>query len=1185
MKSISNHWYGVFFLLLIVSFFFYKSVLSEAPYKNSLLAIKNIQDLQVILHRDILRYRNNQVYQYDGLNHSLSNVLEANDALAVPDERDAELHKAVSDLKSSLKRQEMLVEDFKTHHSILQNSLIYYSRMSKEIYGNGSDTKLSKDIIGRLSSLVLEYIAKPKHEIALKIFPVIDSLNHSPTKEVNTLINHSLMIIEKLPEIDLILDTFDTLNIEQKINDIRKKMIKANEAQESNARIFNWLLYICSLYLFLYVVFLFISLQRNKNTLSATNEKLSKEIEERTKTEKTLYTFVEGSSGNNEDSIEPLLKSLRKSLQVRYAYLTYATANSNKATLAGLVDNNTYTSDFDYEITNTPCEEVLREGRLVYNRDLRSYYPNWSSSKLDDAESYIGITLKDENNEVTGILAVAHDAPIQNTNLAESILKLVAARASTELSRQLAQRNSLRYQEGLELIDVWVAKLIAAGMNTELLYESICFAAKEITKASLSALPVHHKESNTYVFKSVIGKNTESLQDLELSMDDGGMCAWSMKSRSNLRIDDVGTDIRAKKQLVHQFNIKSALVTPIMINNESYGALSVFKSESIFDDVDERLLTQFSHSVRMAIINMKLLKEVESERERAEVTLHSIADAVITTGPNGNIEYMNNIAEQLTGWSFDEVINQPIQTVFRILDRDTRDPMHNLIEACLEDGTSIKKSMTTLISRNGTEKEIESSMSPILKFDGEPDGAVVVFHDETERRHMEHVIMHQATHDSLTGLSNRNEFDKQLNEHIYDAKNYGRQHALCYLDLDRFKLVNDTSGHAAGDELLKQVTALLHSCIRGGDILGRLGGDEFGLILENCPQNSAVRVAEKIINDVGQYQFTWDENTFTIGVSIGLVPLTANTDNASDVMKQADLACYTAKDKGRNRLYVYEDKDIELMRMHDEMHWATRIEEAIGSNRLRLFGQIIRPINTKRNDTIHIEILARMEDDNGNLIAPNAFIPAAERFNLMSKVDKQIIDETFKYIVSKKTYVNGGIRYCINLSGNSLNDEMFAQYIREKIDEHDVDPNYICFEVTETSAITNLHMTRKLMSEIKAMGCWFALDDFGSGLSSFGYLKNLPVDYLKIDGCFVRDMVNNKIDHAMVAAINQIGHVMGIQTIAEFVENDQIMQKLRALKVDYAQGYAISRPTPLLEIEIESLTPDTEKTTGRAGAV
>lgn len=1185
IKNKLNHWIGPLVLSLVLSFFFYKSILSEAPFKETLKTVETLHALQVKLHRDVLRHRNSRMHQYDSLNETLQQVRQSNQDLSFANisAEHQDISDAITKLNTTIARQEELIEDFKTHYSILQNSLTYYSQMSEEIYGKNTrrkNSRISQETLGRLSTLILQYALHPTHEIALKIFPIIDSLNHNPTTEINTLINHSLMIIERLPEIDITINTLNTLNVEQRIVNIKKQISSVLYAHKENARIFNSLLFICSLYLIAYIVFLFISLQRNKNALSTTNLKLYSEIKERVETERTLYSFVEASSENNDDRIYVLLNSLCKSLNVRYAYLTYILDNGD-AIVSGHIDSGQYRKDIPCDLTNSPCEEVLREGRLVYNRDLKEYFPEWDNSNMPHAESYIGVTMLDTNNNVKGLLAVAHDKPIENTNLAESIITLAASRASTELLRQLALLKSKRYQDGLELIDHWIARLISVGTNTSLFFENTCLAAQEITSASLCALPVI-KDDGSYRFVAATGHKADMLTEMEMSVNDGGICAWSMLNKSNLRIDDVSVDIRAKKQLIDKFGIKSALVTPIILNEETYGAIVVFRKKSAFDAIDEQLLTQFSQSVQMAIMNMRLLNDVESERERAEVTLHSIADAVITTNENGDIEYINHVAEQLTGWELQEVKNKPVQVIFRILDRDTREPMHNLIEACLEDSTSIKKSMIKLISKDGSEKEIECSMSPILKSGKMPDGAVIVFHDETERRHMEHVIMHQATHDSLTGLTNRNEFDRQLTEHIYDAKNYGRTHALCYLDLDRFKLVNETSGHVAGDELLKQITTLLHSCIRGGDILGRLGGDEFGLILENCPHNAAEVIAKKITKEIESHQFVWDDKTFSIGASIGLVLITADTDNATEVMKQADLSCYMAKDLGRNRVYTYKNEDTELIRRQEEIHWATRIEAALENNRLRLHAQSIRPISKNGRGRVHLEILVRMESDDGTLILPNAFIPAAERFNLMGKIDQRIIHDTFKFIASRNNETGDNICYSINLSGNSLNDEHLSQYIRSKLDEFEINPANVCFEITETSAITNLHMAKKLMVDVKSFGCSFALDDFGSGLSSFAYLKNLPVDYLKIDGCFVRDMVNNKIDYAMVAAINQIGHVMDIQTIAEFVENDQIIHKLKKLDVDYAQGYAISRPIPLDEVDIDDLSSSTDLIAGCA---
>ena len=565
---------------------------------------------------------------------------------------------------------------------------------------------------------------------------------------------------------------------------------------------------------------------------------------------------------------------------------------------------------------------------------------------------------------------------------------------------------------------------------------------------------------------------------------------------------------------------------------------------------------------------MKLVNDIAHEKERAEFTLHSIGDAVITTDAAGRIEYMNHIAERLTGWSLQSVHNEPVQTVFRILDHDTREPMHNVIDACLSEGTSISKSMTFLVNHNGSERSIESSMSPIVNASGKVEGAVIVFHDETERRRMECIIHHQATHDSLTGLINRHQFNFELKQQIQHARTHGSEHVVCYLDLDRFKIVNDTCGHAAGDELLKQLAARLHTTIRTGDILGRLGGDEFGLILQNCPLDAATDIADKIIAAVSGYELIWEGNAFTVGVSIGIEPITSETETLNEAMRHADAACYTAKRQGPNRSYIYDRQDAQLIQRQDELHWASRISQALEQDRFRIHAQTICPLDSAANNTALIEILVRMEDENGQLIPPAAFIPAAERYELMAAVDQHIIRETFRFIAANSCK---NICVSINLSASSLHDDNLAHFIKQCTKEYDVEADMICFEITETDAIINLVKTRKLIGELRTDGFKFALDDFGSKLTSFNYLKNFPVDFVKIDGSFVREMVDNKIDHAMVAAINQIGHVMDIATIAEFVENADIIASLRSIGVDYAQGYGISQPKPLTDATLQDM--------------
>lgn len=1102
MTRRANYMVGFAMIATIMSFFFYMGVIRGVMLEDEPEKIKTLQMHQIKLLRDLHKYHHINDIEYTSLAETADQIKQVSDSLEFPG-----------------KPQD---------HPQLTQDL----------------TQLKKTITDQQQSVVV-----------LKKLGLDLSTNKN-IKKSTSLVNNTIADI-------------DRLGVEAQITNIDKAINALHIEHKQNAQIFNTLLFICSLYLFVYIIILFVTLQRSKNTLAQANYRLSNEVKVRTQTENALYKLVETSSENREDEdyIRSLLEGLCESLGVKYAYLSYVGNTENEAIMVGIVSGGNYQTDIHYNIKGSPCEEVLKEGRLVYDSELINYFPEWDNEKLSDAECYIGVTLSDNDEDIHGLLAIAHNQSITNTNLAESILTLAASRASTELIRKIESKNSKHYQQGLEMIDNWMAKIISTGHDTEIFFEDICMAAQQITNATLVALPISNRGRNTYTIRSATGKDAYKLIDTELSLDDGGLCSWVMQNDESVRINDIKYDIRAQKQLASQFSIKSALATPITINSESYGAIVVFHEISAFNEIDEQLLNQFSQSVQMAIINMELLSDIKSEKERAEVTLHSIGDAVITTNANGDIEYMNHVAEQLTHWTLEEVRSKPVQVVFRILDQDTREPIHNLVETCLKEGTAISKSMTKLIAKDGTEKEIENSMSPILNAIGKPEGVVIVFHDETERRRMEHLIKHQATHDTLTGLANRNEFDRQLTEHIYDAKHNGREHALCYLDLDRFKLVNDTAGHAVGDQLLKEITTLLHSCIRGGDALGRLGGDEFGLLLENCPQDSALHIAEKITDEISNYQFSWNDKVFTIGVSIGLVPINENSISTSEVMKRADIACYTAKDHGRNRVYIYEHEDSELIRRQEEMHWATRISDTLDNNRLILYAQAICPLNNIRDDKSRLEILVRMEDNEGNLIPPSAFIPAAERYNLMGAVDKRIINDTFKHIAAQSDALNAlNICYSINLSGNSLNTDDFSSYVKELLSTHGVNAENICFEITETAAITNLFKAKKLMEELKEVGCYFALDDFGSGLSSFEYLRSLPVDYLKIDGSFVRDMVNNKIDHAMVAAINQVGHVMDILTIAEFVENERIMLKLKKLKVDYAQGYGISRPMPLEDI-------------------
>jgi len=435
------------------------------------------------------------------------------------------------------------------------------------------------------------------------------------------------------------------------------------------------------------------------------------------------------------------------------------------------------------------------------------------------------------------------------------------------------------------------------------------------------------------------------------------------------------------------------------------------------------------------------------------------------------------------------------------------------------------------------------------------------------RRQAEQTIIHMAYHDALTGLANRNEFEHRLKDAITASKLRHIQHGLMYLDLDQFKIINDTCGHVAGDELLRQLSILLNSQIRETDTLARLGGDEFGILLDNCPIDTATTIAQNIISKVSDFIFQWQSKSIDITASVGLVAINNKSRNVSSVLSSADIACYTAKDLGRNRIYIYKEDDKELLRRHGEMQWVSRIRTAITNNEFELFRQNMMILGKTETEamTAHpsFEFLIRLKDNNGEIIPPGAFIPAAERYNLMPDLDRWVIDRAFRYLSDNFQRIissENPVYAFINLSGASLSDDKFFDYIRDKFKEYNLNQKIVCFEITETAAITNLQLAIDFIRDIKEQGCSFALDDFGSGLSSFTYLKNIPVDFLKIDGSFVRNMIYDNMDEAFVIAINQLGHVADLKTIAEFVENEQTLDMLNKIGVDYAQGYGIHLP-------------------------
>lgn len=419
----------------------------------------------------------------------------------------------------------------------------------------------------------------------------------------------------------------------------------------------------------------------------------------------------------------------------------------------------------------------------------------------------------------------------------------------------------------------------------------------------------------------------------------------------------------------------------------------------------------------------------------------------------------------------------------------------------------------------------------------------------------------QARRDNITGLFNRRGFTEKMQKAITLIKTSQKKYSILFIDIDQFKIINDTSGQKAGDQLLNQIGSLLTSELSRNHSIGRLGADEYGILLENSDLDNAKKTAEILIQKINQFRFAYNDKLFAISVCIGVSEILPDSIDFSTSLNSADLACQVAKEQGRNRLHLYHSSDEESIRHQSEMHWVSRINQALVEERFQIYRQKILPLQTRPGAENHYEILLRLKDENGNIILPNAFIPAAERYLLMSQLDRWVIKKTLAEMErSSQKEPESKISYSINLSGQSFCESGFVEFVIEQINQSGITPNRICFEVTETAAVSNLSQTIKFMEKLKNIGCTFSLDDFGSGMSSFTYLKNLPVDYLKIDGYFVKNMLTNSIDYAMVKSINEIGHVMKMKTIAEFVENDLIMQELTNMGIDYGQGYAIGKP-------------------------
>jgi diguanylate cyclase (GGDEF)-like protein/PAS domain S-box-containing protein len=562
-----------------------------------------------------------------------------------------------------------------------------------------------------------------------------------------------------------------------------------------------------------------------------------------------------------------------------------------------------------------------------------------------------------------------------------------------------------------------------------------------------------------------------------------------------------------------------------------------------------------------------------NEKERAQVTLQSIGDAVVTTDAGGHIEYLNPVAEQLTGWEARQAQGLPIESIISLTDEITGEAVVNPVARCLQEGRVVTLAdNVVLVARDGSTIAIQDSAAPIQDRNGQVVGAVMVFHDVRQERQLHRRLAYLASHDALTGFINRRELEERLSTVLAAVKaEPGKAAALLYMDLDQFKVVNDTCGHSAGDLLLRQLADVLRARVPKTGALARLGGDEFAVLLADHTLATAAAVAESLREAIAAFRFSWRDSALQVGVSIGIVPVEAASDSVATLMSAADVACYVAKDLGRNRIHIYEEGD--AAERHQEMQWVARINRALEEERFELYFQPIVPIGSGQGHWPHYELLLRMRDERGEIVAPTAFIPAAERYNLMPGLDRWVVSHTLETLAYRGADGTTPYTLAINLSGTTLNDVRFLDFVLDELTAAAIVPGAICFEITETAAIANLDRVISFMRALKARGCRFSLDDFGTGLSSLTYLKNLPVDYVKIDGQFVRNVLRDGADECVVESIARMARAFKIHAIAERVESRDVMKRLGELGVSFAQGYFIAVPQPVSELPVRSSPP------------
>ena len=549
---------------------------------------------------------------------------------------------------------------------------------------------------------------------------------------------------------------------------------------------------------------------------------------------------------------------------------------------------------------------------------------------------------------------------------------------------------------------------------------------------------------------------------------------------------------------------------------------------------------------------------------RSQLALDSLGEGLLTTDLHGLVDYINPSAETITATRREDATGKSFAALFGFVDEHDRRPLPDPVQQCLATGSRVNLGRRSiLIARaTGTELGVEATASPIRGTGGALEGVAVMLHDVSELRGLTQQMTYQASHDALTGLVNRREFERRLGEALEVARGGRQGHVMCYLDLDRFKAVNDTSGHLAGDNMLREVAALIREAVRDSDTVARLGGDEFGVLLVGCPLDKARQIADDVRRAIGEYRFVWKDRVFSVGVSIGLVELTAEANSLEEIMSAADSACYVAKRQGESHIHVYSSHDEAIARNRGEIHWLQRLQAALRDGFFELYVQPIEPTRAATVNGPALEVFVRLHDE-GQAIAPAEFFPAAERYRLMSMIDRWVLGSALAAMAAGAIRLPPDRSLSINVSGQTVADPAFLEFVVDELDRSGVQPAQICFEVSETTVIGNLDQARRFIDVLHGMGCRFALDDFGTDLGGFASLKQLPMDYLKIDGSFMRDLGRDSVNQAMVSAVIGMARTLNFRLVAEQIEDMASLEAARAMGIDYVQGHAIGRPRPL----------------------